>query len=510
MWIKKYLPGSLAALFAIFFIGTNCIAQQKKADYTKYYVSNSGNDKNPGTISAPFKSIKKINSLRIRPGTIVYFKAGEIFKGTLIIRVDQAGASDQWIGFSSYGGGKATLNADSGRAISIYKSANVMVRNLKLTGLGRKTGNRENGLVIINSENIKIDNMDISGFQKSGLLIDSSSSVYCDGVFVHDNGSAGITVEGRNSKKDSRNIKIFDCRAENNPGDPTKLDNHSGNGIVVGHCTNVTIEACTATNNGWDMPRIGNGPVGIWCYEADSVFIEHCLSYNNKTSKGGADGGGFDLDGGTTNSIIEECYSYGNQGSGYCIFQYWGASPWHDNIIRNNITENDGTVSDSQAGLYIWNSFDDPKQFYNCKVYGNVVYNSKVAAISFSDKSENGGFEFYHNVFVGKDSLIKGRDLLGKCKFEGNDWWSLKSGFNAWGIKSFKSWAVKYHQERKNGKLIGFNINPKFNQPDLTKFTAINQLHSFPGYQFSKSSALKNLFGGNLDPADLLNKADRW
>ncbi|MDR3694394.1 right-handed parallel beta-helix repeat-containing protein [Mucilaginibacter sp.] len=506
MIVKKCLLGSLAALSAVFFIGTKTIAQQKKADYTKYYVSNSGNDNNPGTIAAPFRSIQKINRLNLKPHSIVYFKAGETFKGTLIIGADKAGAVGQWIGFSSYGNGKATLSADSGRSISICKSANVVVRKLKLTGLGRKTGNRENGLAIINSENVKVENLDISGFQKSGLLIDSSSSVYCDGVFVHDNGSAGITVEGRNSKKDSRNIKIFDCRAENNPGDPTKLDNHSGNGIVVGHCTYVTIEACTATNNGWDMPRIGNGPVGIWCYEADSVTIRYCLSYQNKTSKGGADGGGFDFDGGTTNSIIENCFSYGNQGSGYCIFQYWGASSWHDNIIRNNISENDGTVSDSQAGLYIWNSSDDPKQFYNCKVYGNIVYNSKVAAISFSDKSENGGFDFSHNVFVAKDSLIKGRDILGKCRFEGNDWWSLQSGFNAWGIKSFKAWAMKYQQEKKNRRLTGFNIDPKFNEPDLTRFTAVSQLHSFPGYQFSKSSALKKHFGGDLEPADFLNR----
>ncbi|BAU55876.1 right-handed parallel beta-helix repeat-containing protein [Mucilaginibacter gotjawali] len=510
MILKKYLLGSFAALCAIFFIGAKTVAQHKKADYTKYYVSNSGNDNNPGTIDAPFQTIQKINSLNLKPHSIVYFKAGETFKGKLIIRMDQAEARDQWIAFSSYGDGKATLNADSGRAISIYKSANVVVRNLKLTGLGRKTGNRENGLAIINSENIKVDNMDISGFQKSGLLIDSSSSVYCDGVFVRDNGSAGITVEGRNSKKDSRNIKIFDCRAENNPGDPTKLDNHSGNGIVVGHCTKVTIEACTATNNGWDMPRIGNGPVGIWCYEADSVTIRHCLSYNNKTSKGGADGGGFDFDGGTTNSIIENCFSYGNQGSGFCIFQYWGASPWHDNIIRNNVSENDGTVSDSQAGLYIWNSSDDPKQFYNCKVYGNIVYNTKVAAISFSDKSENGGFDFYHNVFVGKDSLIKGRDILGKCKFEGNDWWSLKSGFNAWGIKSFKAWTIKYHQERKNENLIGWNINPDFINPDLRAFKEIGKLNSFRGYLFSKKSTLKKHFGGNLQPADFLARANLW
>ncbi len=516
MNFRSYPTLLIVSFFTIFFIFSNCDAQTRRRRAVrfshKYYVSNQGNDDNPGTLTAPFKTIRKINSLRLKPGTAVYFKGGETFKGSLVVAsivLDSrdVGKVDSSIWVSSYSDGQATINGDSSHAISLYRTTNVSISDLKLVGLGRKNGNHESGLAILNSENIKVRDIDISGFQKSGLLIDSASDIDCDYIFVHDNGSAGITVEG-DSKKASRNIHIENCRAENNPGDPTKLDNHSGNGIVVGHCTNVTIRACTATNNGWDMPRIGNGPVGIWCYEADSVFIEHCLSYNNKTSKGGADGGGFDLDGGTTNSIIEDCYSYGNQGSGYCMFQYWGASPWHDNIIRNNITENDGTVSDSQAGLYIWNSSDDHKQFYNCKVYGNIVYNEKVAAISFSDKSENSGFNFYRNIFVGKDSLIKGRDILGKCKFSGNDWWSVDGRFNTWGVKSFEAWAVKFNKERKNGKIIGFNIDPKFKNPDLTRFADVRYLNFFSGYQFSKWSELKKHFGGNLEPADYLAREE--
>ena len=172
------------------------------------------------------------------------------------------------------------------------------------------------------------------------------------------------------SKKSNHDIYIGYCRAENNPGDPSNLNNHSGNGIVVSACTKVLIEYCTATNNGWDMPRKGNGPVGIWAFEADSVVIQHCLSYRNKTSVGGADGGGFDLDGGVTHSIVQYCLSYENQGAGYCLFQYLYASPWHDNIFRYNISENDGAVSDAHGGVYIWNSAKlTPDQFYNCRFY---------------------------------------------------------------------------------------------------------------------------------------------
>jgi hypothetical protein len=79
------------------------------------------------------------------------------------------------------------------------------------------------------------------------------------------------------------------------------------------------------------MPRIDNGPVGIWACEADSVIIQHCISYRNKTARGAVDGGTFDIDGGVTNSITQYCLSYENWGSGYGIYQYWSAGKWDNN-----------------------------------------------------------------------------------------------------------------------------------------------------------------------------------
>jgi hypothetical protein len=215
------------------------------------------------------------------------------------------------------------------------------------------------------------------------------------------------------------------------------------------------------------------------------------LSYKNKTSNGGADGGGFDFDGGVTNSVIQYCFSYGNQGSGLCIFQYWGAGPWHDNIYRYNVSENDGTVSDSQAGLYVWNSSNDDKQFYNCKVYGNIIYNSKVAAISFAETSKSKGFHFYNNIFVGKDSLIKGHDQIGDVTFGENDWWSVDSKFNIDNIKDLKTWADKTGKEKVDGKLVGLNEDPKLKSPGNSSLTSAAQLKTLSGYKLPANSELK-------------------
>jgi len=478
-------------ILSVLFTLKKAEAFQQKAAHT-YYVSNDGYDENAGTKAKPFKSIDKVNTLHLLAGDTVYFISGQIFKGTLSLVQGIEGSSKKPVIVASYGKGSAMIDAKDSTAIKVYKASYLKIQNLKLIGSGRKDGNVKDGLAIINSAHVSLDHLDISGFQKSGLLIYSSQNVLANNISVHDNGSAGITVEAPYQTRQSRDIKILNCRAEDNPGDPTNLNNHSGNGIVVGDCRKVLIDHCTATNNGWDMPRIGNGPVGIWAYEADSVIIQHCLSYKNKTSKGGADGGGYDLDGGVTNSIIQYCMSYDNWGSGYCIFQYWGASPWHHNIFRYNISENDGTVSDSQAGLYIWNSSDDEKQFHDCEVYGNIIYNSKVAAISFSEKSESKGIRMYNNVFVGRDTLIRGKDKIGDVKYRGNDWWSIESKFNIDGFKDLKTWAEKSGKEQKDGKIVGLNIKPDFINPGNTKITSASQLKSFNNYQLKSTSGLRS------------------
>lgn len=459
-----------------------------------YYVNIFGNDENAGTKIKPLHSIEKISQIHLNAGDTIFFKAEQRFRGSLLISHSK-GFQKKPIVITSYGKGHAIIDAKDSIGILIDECSFIKLQHLTLVGLGRKAGNVKDGVMILNSKKIFANDLDISGFQKSGLLIYSSQNVLTNNVFVHDNGAAGISVEGPYQKRESRNIRILNCRAENNPGDPTKLDNHSGNGIVVGNCRNVLIDHCTATNNGWDMPRIGNGPVGIWAYEADSVIIQHCLSYRNKTSKGGADGGGFDFDGGVTNSIIQYCFSYENHGSGYCIFQYWSANPWHDNIYRYNISENDGTISDSQAGLYIWNTSGDTSQFYNCKVYGNIIYNSKVAAITFAKTSKNKNFRFYKNIFVGKDTLINGKDESNAVVFEGNDWWSLAYAFNMYGEKDFIKWINESGKEIVNGKIVGMNEDPKFKSPGNSVLTSDKQLKSFLNYSLPSNSALKKKLG---------------
>ncbi len=479
---------------------------QRQPERSAYYFSTSGNDSNSGSANSPLQSLALISRLNIRPGDSLLLKGGDIFNDSIILTKN--GTAGRPILISSYGNGSAVINADNESAITVFNSSFIDIKNITCRGSGRKNGNIKSGILISDCNNVNLENVDVSGFQKSGLQLYNCISTNIDNVIAHDNGAAGIGVEGNYANKlGSKNIRITNCQAINNPGDPSNLNNHSGNGIVAGHCTNLLIDHCKATNNGWDMPRIGNGPVGIWAYEADSITIQHCLSYCNKTSSGAADGGGFDLDGGVTHSVVEYCLSYNNQGSGYCIFQYWGASPWHDNVFRFNISIDDGLVSDSRAGTYVWNSSGDSTQFYNCDFYNNTIYDSKQAALAFSEMSKRKNFRFMNNIFIGADSLIrgdKGADML-----VANDWYSLQKGFNADAMNDFKKWIYRYKIETLYGKKVGLNVFPPFKRAGNTTFTDVTHLSKFDSYKIAGTSPvtksgidLQALFNINIGDAD--------
>jgi hypothetical protein len=123
------------------------------------------------------------------------------------------------------------------------------------------------------------------------------------------------------------------------------------------------------------------------------------------TSKNAKDGGGFDLDGGVSNSLVSYCLSFGNEGAGFGLFQYNGASPWKDNIISNNISFNDATTTEGSGSLFIWNGSGDSSQLSGCRIMRNLVVNFSAPIISFEPDSKHQNFEFTRNMFIGRDTV---------------------------------------------------------------------------------------------------------
>ncbi|AUD00355.1 hypothetical protein CWM47_00080 [Spirosoma pollinicola] len=79
---------------------------------TTYYVASTGKDTNNGTsMTAPFQTLVKVNSLSLRPGDVVLFRRGDTFQGTLTIR--KSGSANLPITFDAYGNGPKPILSGS-------------------------------------------------------------------------------------------------------------------------------------------------------------------------------------------------------------------------------------------------------------------------------------------------------------------------------------------------------------------------------------------------------------
>ncbi|RPJ39608.1 MAG: right-handed parallel beta-helix repeat-containing protein, partial [Planctomycetaceae bacterium] len=417
----------------------------------QHYVSPSGDDSNPGTRARPWRSIEKVNATNLGPGDCVSFQAGKRFAGTIELNRNDSGVSGRKMTITSYGKGRAIIDGGNGSGLRANGCDYLVVKDLTFVGAGRKNGNTEDGVSVTDSKGTDIDDIGTSGFRGSGLQLDGVHNVRITHVYAHENGSAGITV---GYHKRSTHVRINRCVADNNPGDPSNLTNHSGNGIVVGNVSDAIIEYCEASNNGWDMPRKGNGPVGIWAWNADRVTIQFCISHDNKSP--GDDGGGFDLDGGVSNSVLQYNLSCNNDGPGYFLCQYPGAPDFKNNVIRYNISHNDGVKNNRRSGIDVYSASLNAS---DCRVYNNTVFNANGAAVGF------GGLPmpnvvFRNNVFICSGDAVSGETKRGR--FENNIYWSADGQ-----TLSFDSHATLAEcaeapgQEKMGGEVVGKHVDPQ-------------------------------------------------
>lgn len=315
---------------------------------------------------------------------------------------------------------RATLDGGAGDGIVVEGGKGLRFSNLIVVGAGRKA-NDGTGILLRRTEGARVSDVQVSGYRLGGVEVGGSSGTVLERIVATENGSAGISVSGGwGDLPRSKDVTIRDCRALDNPGDPKNLTNHSGNGIVVGGVDGCLIERCEAANNGWDMPRTGNGPVGIWAWDASRVVIQRCISHDNKSP--GTDGGGFDFDGGVTDSVLQHNLSYGNAGAGYLLCQYEGAATWRNNVVRHNVSYEDGSRNfHSGIALYL------PVGMTNMSgavVERNTVVNPRFAVATMGDVP---GVAYRNNVFVSGEDMLNvawGEAGFRKATFRDNLAWS--------------------------------------------------------------------------------------
>jgi hypothetical protein len=507
------------------FIGCN-------SNGTEYFLSSSGDDSAIGTSpELAWKSIDKVNSMTFEPGDKILFEGGKTFVGSLNFNIVDSGTPDNPVTVGSYGAGRATISSGNKYGLYAKNTSGFVVKDLIFIGAGADVDATFSGIYFftdldtVKPEYIRIDNVDVSGYRWDGIGIygdkqDSSGfkDVRITNADVHDNGDKGISAAGPQPAGGwgHKNIYVGDCRVYNTRGISGKRG-HSGNGIILSSVDGGMIEYCTANNNGEfsDDPKSG-GPIGIWFWDTRNGIIQFCESYDNKTGNK-ADGGGFDLDGGCVNCIMQCNYSHGNHGAGYGIYQYTNAREFKDNIVRYNISENDGT-NNKYGGINLW-STNSSGGIQKTKIYNNTITVSPttrgVGIGEFPDEegvSYIYGTEIYNNIIVS----MAGKRLIDipfpgdRWTFKGNCYWAYDGDIEiSWGgtiYTSLQEWREATGQERLKGKDVGFQTDPELTNPgQVATVGDPRRLNTLNGYHLEQSSLLidhgldlKSLFG--IDP----------
>jgi hypothetical protein len=412
-----------------------------------YYISPTGNDSQAGTSpSTAWQSISKLNSMTLLPGTIVMFEGGKNFPGTINLDASDANDPANPILISSYGTGKATIQSGAGMGLYAFNTKGFKISDLIFEGSGMYS-NLTDGVKIhtnlggnIKLENITVNNVEIRNYGLVGLYIYSSNyntgfkDLLVDHVHIYNIRENGLFVKGYTSPThvgwSHQNITIRNTEVNEVPG-YADASTHRGSGIIMAQVDNGLIENSVAHHNGIGNTHCG-GPGGIWAYDCNNITIQRCESYKN-SSGSGCDGLGFDFDGGITNSVMQYNYSHDNDGAGYLLGQYDYARPWSNNVVRYNISENDGRTNSS--GITLFKGANSTMN--GCKIYHNTVYtspsasNSGVGAFAITEWNTGiTGIEVYNNIFQTTGGAYLVNIPTGYDAFlAGNLYWSSGSTF---------------------------------------------------------------------------------
>jgi len=444
---------------------------------TDYFVRENGDDEAPGTsTNAAWRSIERVNRAHLQPGDRVRFEAEASFAGNLRLSSQDAGTSDAPVVIGSFGDGRATILAGQQNGITVENAGGVAIENLIVAGAGR-TNNTGYGICCDNTltngkrlDGLRIANVEAHGFGILGILVGGSNSgfehVLVTNCVMHDNLRGGMEVAGRlpwySQGFAHGDVMVSHCQTFDNTGDPTYLKNHSGSGIVLYQIDGGVMEYCSAWNNGALCRTPGGGGVGLWTCSSRHVVIEHCESFCNRT--GSSDGGGFDIDGGSVDCVLQYNYSHDNDGPGLMVYTYpYNSHADHGSVVRFNISENDARRGVRYAGLWVRS---DGKGISGLDIYNNTVVVGPWTEHAALIDARSVEARLRNNIFVARSPALPLRVVhpSKRLRFEDNLYWREDAPTTvAWGKRTYsslKDWRGHSGQEVFGGKPTGLFADP--------------------------------------------------
>ena len=173
---------------------------------TTWYVSSSGSDANPGTVSKPFKTVQVGLNL-LRPGDRLILRGGTYYPSAPLT-FPLTGTSAYPISVENYPGetpvidGKGVLTA----IISTYKISSIVLKGLTLQNSG---GARGKGIELWSTTNVKMQGLVIQNVPQAAIYIDEGSSNVTISNCDLSGAATGVDIRGRD-------VTVDGCRSHDN------------------------------------------------------------------------------------------------------------------------------------------------------------------------------------------------------------------------------------------------------------------------------------------------------
>jgi len=256
-----------------------------------YYVSTSGADTNPGTLSAPWRTVQKaLNTLQ--PGQIALVRGGSYAQNLVMTR---AGTAIAPITIRNYPGEQAMLGPGSGATNNMPLQLGTGAAYVRLQGLvleGASGPSTTNVYAWGNAHDIELSQCEVRNSQRQGFFSEATTSrVHIIGCYIHDNGGSGPIQLDHNVYMEGHSHLIADCLIKNAPNgfgvqiypssDHVILTENTivgalRDGIIVGSDGATTTEYLTITNNVVAF----NGRYGISTYWGGAVGTGNVANNN--------------------------------------------------------------------------------------------------------------------------------------------------------------------------------------------------------------------------------------
>ncbi|HEY0002096.1 MAG TPA: right-handed parallel beta-helix repeat-containing protein [Actinoplanes sp.] len=353
---------------------------------TSHYVDCSAKSNGTGARSKPWNSTAAVNAHRpFTAGSRILLRSGTMCTGTLTPH--GSGRAGRPITLGAYGRGpRPIVRAADGQetALTLTNQSWWTIAGLEFSG-----GTRRGVYVTVTSgiaRGITLRNLTVHGVagskldsKNTGLVVISPThyignwvsarfdQVLVDNVVAHDTTMwAGIIVGTATSAdlwdwqegERSTNVTVRNSTVHHTYGD----------GIVLFAVGNGLIEHSVAHDTGLEPTQTIGTPNGIWSWACNDCVVQYNEAYRNNSP--GADGGGFDIDFHSRNSVVQ--YNYGHDNSAYCV-GIFGAEgyPMIDAVVRYNVCANNGTEAGTvqeEVYLAVWNH----GTIDGIQIYGNT------------------------------------------------------------------------------------------------------------------------------------------